>query len=71
MEYQIRTVKDIFTVVQPESVDIFLQDLKNLFEVYHRLKKDIPDLQVLEQIDWIDDGKNDLTLNIKYDMNEV
>lgn len=66
MEHQIRTVKDIFTVVQPESVDVFLQDLKNVFEVYHRLKTDIPDLPVLEQIDWIDDGKNDLILNIKY-----
>jgi len=60
--YKIRTIKDMFTVVKPGSLDCFLQDLRQVFEIYFKFNNEIP---VLEEFNWIDDNENNINLNIK------
>ena len=57
--YCIKTVKDMFTVVKPESLDCFLQDLRQLFEL--QFKNNV----IMDEFKWVDDGKNDMNVNYK------
>ncbi len=59
--HTIRTIKDMLTVVKPESLDDFLVDLKQVFQLWFSMKEyNIP---VMEQFDWFDDGKHDINVN--------
>lgn len=63
--HTIRTIKDMLTVVNPESLDDFIIDLKQIFQLYYSMKEyNIP---VIEQFDWIDDGKHDINVNYTVD----
>lgn len=61
--HTIITVKDMMTVVNEHNIDHFMQDLRQVFEVYFRMKPfNIP---IMEQFDWVDDAKHDINLNLE------
>jgi hypothetical protein len=66
--YELKTLADIHAVITPKNVDIFLKD----FEAWIRLSLLIKAVgaTVVEEVNpatflWIDDGKNDITINIR------
>jgi len=72
-EYKIKTIQDFITVVNRDNLDNLVTDFKNflgLSLVYRELKKEIeiPDVTIELKEDvfnWIDDGKNEVTMNIE------
>lgn len=68
---EIKTLKDIVDKVPKESIDIFINDLKSWIYLTYKwmeLEKQFP--WMIEQDDttmkWLDDWKNNATVNIKF-----
>jgi hypothetical protein len=61
MEYNIKTLQDMLNVVKPESLDNFLQDLRQVFETYYIIKAYGC---TIVQFKWIDDGQHEMKVNV-------
>ena len=60
--YTLKTIQDMFEVVQPESLDDFLNDLRHAFEFYYQQ----PEEFTMDSIEWIDDYQNNMHVNLKF-----
>jgi len=68
-EYKLRTIQDIENVVTPENIECFKKDFCSWLDILVAARKGFMGLPVIIKSDgeftWIDDGKNDATINIR------
>lgn len=69
-EYKIKTIDEIFEVVNEDNVDCFLEDFSNFVKIKVSMRKIIEDFSISTckpstGFNWIDDGKNDAEITIK------
>ncbi|HSW76373.1 MAG TPA: hypothetical protein VLG50_04985 [Candidatus Saccharimonadales bacterium] len=65
-KHTIKTIGDMLRVVKKESLDSFLQDLKNIFELYYQNEG-----CKIDEFVWIDDQQHHVTVNYKVDCQDV
>lgn len=72
-KYEIKNIRDMVKVTNPENLDNFLTDLKGIISAAHMIKAvvgeqdfDINDM-VGESFTWIDDGKHNIDITFEED----
>ena len=70
-EYRIVTIADAFRMIPHDKIDAFLNDLGGMMKHHKEIEKALSQLaktqlemDLQEGFVWIDDGKNNLTLNV-------
>jgi hypothetical protein len=65
-EYKLNTIKEIIDILDYENIDNFLIDFNNFirFKVSLKELKEIKIETTDDCFNWIDDGKNDVNINI-------
>jgi len=65
-EYKLNTIKEIIDILDNKNVDSFLIDFNNFlrFKVSLKELKEIKVETTDDCFNWIDDGKNDVNINI-------
>lgn len=63
--YDIESVQDMCNVVTKENLELFLEDLRSVFETVLKFREAAQQVGVeapeLHKFEWIDDGKHDHT----------
>ena len=70
-EYYIKTISDITEVLTPENIENFKKDFSSFLDITLSVKlvaqcfKDSVGIEKLNTFYWVDDGKNNATVNVK------
>jgi len=69
-KYDLKTIKEILDVITPENIEVFKKDFCAFLDYDCEIKKatkEMPNIEIMpaDTFKWIDDGKNDVYMNIK------
>jgi hypothetical protein len=64
--HKIKTIQDVVNAVDEKNIDAFLVDFKSFLTTITILKVN-GSIPKIETMTWVDDGKNDVTIDLKDD----
>jgi hypothetical protein len=62
--HKIKTIQDVVNAVDEKNMDAFLTDFKSFLTAITILKVN-GSIPKIETMTWVDDGKNDVTIDLK------